>query len=510
MKKKLFGFFIAFCLIFALSLFAANSQAVYLYADDYTISSLDVGLYLDDTAASAKLPMMGEAYQLEFNTSFNENEPISASNTPYKTYFIGIKPLTTPVAYNDLSRDQKLAIFYDLVVNMEIDGVTLTQFQDNTKITTDEYEICYIQSSVDREKLYMSITPFKPTPNKMNIKFNYGNSKQTTIKLDCKYATPTKLTLVTSASYEQLYENYETIVVAAEFNYKNYLHPTLSYLYSWTLEGVRLTNTEPVLSITKDMIKVGNFKLKAEVVVGSLTLDATANIVITTQVPLEATITYTGDLNQTIGENNTPITFKATLPTQEQYNVYWFIKAADSKVFKKQQEEPNEYYIFNTISYKTGTYVIFAQLETVESKQVARSQAYEIILSTKAIEEEKTFTITYKEFNNSMTNITAYECTVDTEDYFIEDNIIWSVDGIQYAIGSSFTFEPEEANEYTISVRLRKADGTGYIQPKAVKVVARSTESSTIWIYILGAGVVMIGLFALAIVISNKKREKIW
>ena len=67
----------------------------------------------------------------------------------------------------------------------------------------------------------------------------------------------------------------------------------------------------------------------------------------------------------------------------------------------------------------------------------------------------------------------------------------------------------EFAEEYVISVRLKNSDGK-YIQPSSVTVKAKSLQQSNIWIYVVISSVSLIVICVLSIIISNKKREKIW
>ena len=329
MKKIILSFFIAFCLIFALNLFA-NTKTFYLYADGNEVTELNAGLYMGDTENDIKLPYN---YMIDFNSNFNENEPISASNLPYGTYFIGIIPTMSQTPYSDLTMLERKPIIEEIVNTMTIQESQLDFDPTTLTATTDDYIVKVNKNTIaTNPKIYLTISPL--SPGSMEVKFAC-NSHLASLMINCDYTNPTKVSLISSGgSYNQLYENYETIVVTAQFNHQKYLPTQFDYVYIWTLDGERLPYTTNNLHITKDMIKIGNFRLKLEIQNFSM-LVANAEIVITTEITYEATLTHSGgDLNQTIGEYQ-PIQFQVSIPTQENYSVTWYLKKANTNIFKK-------------------------------------------------------------------------------------------------------------------------------------------------------------------------------
>ena len=152
---------------------------------------------------------------------------------------------------------------------------------------------------------------------------------------------------------------------------------------------------------------------------------------------------------------------------------------------------------------------IFAQA-TIDNVYV-KSDIYEIVINPKPATEEHEFTITTNAYSNTSTNVQAFDCKIDTENYYEEDEIVWMVNKEVYATGSHIKFEPSLAGEYVIVVKLLNADGTvGEAISKTITLNAKTIQQNALWIYISIAVVCLVAICISSILISNKMREKIW
>lgn len=498
MKKNLLCFFITICLIFSCAFFT-NYQTNILHAEDISVVGLYMALYQGTSVSDLPMENDDNVYSIKFNENFLDNEEISDTNLPYKRYYIGIRVDTSPIVFEDLSIPEKLQLFSEAAASFTINGETVV-FEGQTARTND-YELIVLGDMSTR--INISFCAYKPGPMVIACSAGYYTASMT---VNCEYAEPSKVELSTTDSFEQLYENYTPIRVTAVFNNSKYIDTSAEYTYMWYLDNTELNVHTNFLQITKDMIKVGTIRLTLEIIELPL-LIAQENIVISTEIGYEVSLTHTGgDLTQTIGDNIQPINFMASIPTTETYTVTWYLKKADTNIYQKQNST-GPVFMFNSAIYNAGIYKIFAEAYTSQTQLTVRSNVLVIELKTKPADVEKKFDIYCKEYKNSATSVTAYECSVEASEYYKEDEIVWSINGIQYAQGSHFNFEPQYADDYVISVRLRNASGTS---TNSIAVRAKSVESSNIWLYIAIAGVALIGICTLSIIISNKKREKIW
>ena len=500
MKKSFLYFFITICLVFSCAFFA-NNQAKILYADnDLTVVDLNVALY--ETPSPNELPMdnSDSVYTINFNDNFSDTQEISESNLPYKKYYIGIEISTSPYPFEELDWQQKMALLDNISATFTINE-TSVEF-DGTTAKTNDYEIVALLGDLSY-RIYLSICSYKPGAMVVACSAGYFSSRMT---INYRYAEPSNIELTTTDSLNQLYENYTPIRLTAVLNNLRFLNPSAEYTYLWTLDGSELDIKTNYLQITKDMVKVGTLKLTLEIVELPL-LIAQKTISISTEIGYEISLTHTGgEMTQTVGDNNQPINLTASIPTTETYTITWYLKKADTNIYQKQNSN-GQVFLFNPVIYSTGVYKVFAEAYTNQTQLTVRSDILVIELKTKPADIEKKFDIMYKEYNNAETNVTAYECSVEASEYYKEDEIVWYINDIQIAQGSHFNFIPQFADDYVIMVRLRNATGTS---TNSIAVRARSVESTNIWLYIAIAVVVLIGICALSIVISNKKREKIW
>ena len=497
MKKNFCYFFIAFCMILS-CMFFAKQEASVLYADN-TVTGISIALYQSTLASELPLENENGVYSLPFNKNFSDNEQISESNLPYKKYYIGITVQTSPVTFEGLPFAEKVTIYGEILSSFEING-ELVEFTSQTA-KTDDYEITAYGDYSSR--INMSFCSYKSGP--MVISCSAGNySASMTAK--CEYAEPSSLDLVTQDSISQLYENFSPIRFTALFNHTKYLDPNAQYTYIWTLDDTTLSVNTNYLQITKEMIKIGSLRLTLEIEELPL-LFAQKTLTITTEIGYKVSVTHSGgELTQTIGQNNQPINFVASIPTTENYIISWYLKSSDTNIYQKQKTNGTNF-SFNPLAYSAGKFKLFAEAITTETDISIRSDIFVISLETKKAEEQKKFDINCKEYDNAGTSVTAFECSVDAGEYYLEDEIVWSINGIQYAQGSHFNFEPQFADDYVISVRLKNASGTS---TNSIAVRAKTVQSTNIWLYAGIAIGVLVIICTFSIIISNKKREKIW
>ena len=146
----------------------------------------------------------------------------------------------------------------------------------------------------------------------------------------------------------------------------------------------------------------------------------------------------------------------------------------------------------------------------LSSGQIVEGTPISITLNARTIEPNQTFNITYITKDDSSTGLESYELTVDVGNYFDESKIVWYVGTSAMKIGKDFYFAPIVANQYIVSVKLMLDNGTTRTISNTVTVHPKSVDTSSMLVFLLIAGAVLIVICILSIIISNKGREKIW
>ena len=478
--KNLYCFTYFLMFFFAITLISENILMQKVFAENNIITNLTSVLYLDDIEAEKN----GATYQANFiNTS-----------TPYLKHTVKTTITTSPTSFEDLEEIDKQTIISDM--QWYVNGLAISF--TNSTYTCNDFDLILQGQNLD-------ITPKKSGP--ILIECNL-NGIRTQINLMCNYTDPTQVNITTTDNLIQTYENYEEITLTADFNLKDYLNPNVSYTYNWYINNQRLSETTNTLLLTKELIRIGIMEISVEVNENKLLFD-TIQIEITTEEQIPISITYSGELIQTIGENTTPIVFLATIPVTDNYQVIWYLQSPTSDIFKKLNTQENSY-TFNPLSNSNnvGKYKILAKIIYRNITQISDIISFEI--KAQEVTTEKQFKITTTEYNNTTTNVSAFICNVDTKDYFDDKNVVWYVNGKAYALGSSIEFEPIYAGEYILEVRIKNDNGTTSNPISTYNINAKTLKNVNIWIYISVGLVVFIGFCVTAIVISNKVREKIW
>ena len=179
-----------------------------------------------------------------------------------------------------------------------------------------------------------------------------------------------------------------------------------------------------------------------------------------------------------------------------------------SNIYQKQNST-NTTYTFNSLAVSSGTYKIFAKLSTSDGQEFISN-----IITIKINPEEKapptTFDIQVEKYDNRETGVEGFKFSIDLQDYYNEDNIVWFVEGQTQGKGKEIIFNPTIANSYKVEVKLLDDYGNIIKSLNWKNVEAKSMQANSMWIYISLATVVLTIICVLSIIISNKKREKIW
>ena len=326
MKKQIYFVFFAL-LLFLIGGFASTNDIVHAeMPDGVRLDGLEIALY-DSTANSTPLENTSSVYNLAFDNNFDENSQISTTNNPYGTYYIGITVNTQPI-YDGLSVDDKLRIFREITANISINGSKVVF--SNGEANNEGNYMLYAPESPEYyqdSKIFIRITPIRAGTMPISCTINDITTQMT---LNLMYATPSVVTLeCDEALLNQLFESYNPVTFTAVLNYQEWLDPTKQYTFDWTL------NTQPVsgqnsqtLTIEKDMIAVGDYIVA--VTVPGTTLQASKKLTIITEQDYPVTVTHSSQLEFTLGETLTPVSFTATIPVQDDYDVNWYLKTPDS------------------------------------------------------------------------------------------------------------------------------------------------------------------------------------
>ena len=483
MKKKMYFLFVfILCLFCASNLNSASLTSA--FADNTTVSNISISMhYLQNELEVQK---ENEIYQINFENN---------TQIPYQTYKI-----KTDITMADAS-SATTEIINQITWTVEnLTNETTQNVSFSSNIFNDEY---YTLELIGKD---INITPLKPCT--LNIICSLQSS-QSQISVCCNYANLERINIQNNNSLTQLYETFSDIVLNAVFEFEDFVDPTLTFNYIWKIGTTTLSNKTSSITITKDMIKIGTTEISVEIE-NNKKLSATVELVISTNEDYVINITHSGNLVQTYDEHNQPIKFTADVPITKEYQISWFLKYPNSHIYKKQNIQSNQKdYTFNPLQNIVGTYKIFAQA-TIDNVYV-KSDIYEIVINPKPATEEHEFTITTNAYSNTSTNVQAFDCKIDTENYYEEDEIVWMINKEAYATGSHIKFEPSLAGEYVIVVKLLNADGTvGEAISKTITLNAKTIQQNALWIYISIAVVCLVAICISSILISNKMREKIW
>lgn len=504
MKKTLYFAFFALMVFVTLGFASTNSVVFADLPSDVTASSIDIALY-DAMGNSNPLPNENNVYSIDFH-DFDENSAINAtSNNPYGTFYIGITVNTQPL-YEALTPDEKLQIFRDVRNGIFINGSSVSF--GNSEITNAGNYIVYspeLSEFYEGARIFIRITPIKSAITSISCEV-YNLSAQLT--LNCEYATPNILTIDPPVS-NQLYETFESVTFTATPNYQDWLDQDNPLTYEWTLNSQLQTGNTNTFTVTNDMIAVGDYTIA--VTIPGTTLQASAVLHIGTEQSYTVTVTHNGELEFVYGEYLQPISFNASIPVQETYTVDWFLKSPDSSIYDFQLTAPA--YDFLSAEYSIGEYKVFAIVRY--NSENYYSEIFTITINPAQVEESHTFTINMEQYENDYTGLTGYEFSIDAEDYFLSDQIVWFVrdDGgsRRSQTGFTFNFQPTEIKNYVITVYSQVGSTLTPLNSPGESITPRRIgQVVDIWVYVVIAAAVIVILGVVSIIISNKAREKIW
>ena len=491
--KKLWGIFICFMLTLSLCVgIPFLNQNV--NAESYTITGISIDINNEDT--SKPIPDENGNYHASFKTN-----TVKETDPHYSTFVIKSKISTNPQT-SLIDQSTINAIVW------KINGSALSF--NNGAIDNNEYTVQLIGKDI-------KFTP--KLPKTFIFKNSLNGFDSNTISLISDYATPTQIKIVPSGgSLQQLYEDYSQITLKAVLNYQEYLDPSINYTFSWyknsTDDSNKLPETSNTLVITKSMLELK--KMKFFVKLNNWTLkDDSIEIEITTNASYSIKISTLGKLEQTIGKDLESLSITASLSLNEENNIKipdkaiinWYVLTPKSNVYQKQQTTNIEY-TFNPLEYSAGNYNIFARLTTIDKNEYVSN-----VISIKLNPKERTaptLEIQVEKFNNNSTGVEGFKFSVDLQDYYNPENIVWLIEGQTQGTGNEITFSPTVANDYKVEVKLLDSKGEPIKSLTWKNVEAKSMQATHMWIYITVAGIVLIGICTASIIISNKKREKIW
>ena len=498
MKKR---FLLFYCLIFCLLLGGFTSlynSPVYAIPDGLT-----VGLAATVEIEGTSIEVGQDGF---YHTQFTKN-----TETPYRTFTVSASVSTSPTNWYELSSTDQQEILS--LIKWQVNGYELDFTSSNT------VEISNFKAVKNNLKLEFTAS----AAGSYIITISVEGQQQTAIaNLMCDYYIPpvnvpsniNSLT-ATTGSLAQVYENYQEVTLHAELRYKEFLNPNTNYTYEWYIGSVedrykiKDANTCDLV-IPKNMIKIETMTFIVVVKRDGISVgEKSANLVITTNQQLAVVVTYTGATVQRLGSTE-QLDFEVSVPVSDNYTVYWLVGNADNGVYAKQ-ETNEETFSLDMSKYTTeGTYRVFSKV--VIKGTPYYSNIVEIKLQKKIV-ENVVFEITQSPYNNNKTGVQGFDLSINTSDYYNENEIVWIVNGTAVGIGSSIKFNPELSNQYYVEARLIDENGkivkTG--QPLASAAIdAQPTPLENTWIIYVSAGLLVLLLSVLSIVISNVKREKIW
>ncbi len=489
--KKFWGIII--CLMITLSLcvsipfFGQNANA-----DSYIVIGISIDIFNEDNTQPTK--DANESYHAPFKTNTAKE-----SDPRYSTFVIKSNISTNPqTSLIDQSTINEIA--------WKINGNTLSF--SNGAIDNNEYTVQLVGKDI-------KFTP--KLPKTFTIKNSLRGFDSNTITIVSDYATPSQIKIVPSGSLSQLYEEYSQITLKAVLNYQDYLDPNIHYTFSWFKNSLnkvdKLAETSNTLVVTKSMLELKKMKFFVKLDNSSLKEDS-IEIEITTNASYSIKISTSGKLEQTIGKDLEQLSISASLSLNNESDVKipdkatinWYVLTPKSNVYQKQSTT-NQTYSFNPLEYSAGNYSVFARI-IIENQEYVSN-----VISIKLNPKERTaptLEIQVEKYSNKSTGVEGFKFSVDLQDYYKPENIVWLIEGQTQGTGSEIVFNPTIANDYKVEVKLVNGEGIPVQSLTWKNVEAKSMQATHMWIYILVAVLALIGICTASIIISNKKREKIW
>lgn len=465
------------------------SQSV--YAQDYAIT---LQIYNSDGVTQPTQDSNGR-YQAPFLGS----ESSSSQSSSYATYVI--KATVTPTTTEN--------------VTWKVSG-TVLDFTSSNPIKNSYYE-AYMSNN-----LSIQFTPL--LPNTFSIVGSLASNESNTVTLQSQYTTPTEVKINTTSNVTQNIDSFTDIVLEAKLNREAFIDLskcTFQWYKNDTGIDDKLSESSSRLTITKQMLKdenisIGTTKFYVIVVIDNAnSLTDYTSITLTNDSSYAISIKTEQSTEQTIDKNIVQIDFKATITPllPSSYTIDWFVLNNKSSVYQKENTQGGTEYTFNTLGKRAGTYKIFAKITELGDNGKILSEAVSNIYTITILPKEETPTTPKikidDRYNNQDTNVEGFKLSADVGDYadYYEDtDFIWYVTG-SYSTqmeGKSVHFEPTVAGECIIKL---------YVKGKNVEnktITVKSTQMNIMWVYLGVAVGALIIICALSIIISNKKREKIW
>lgn len=490
--KKLFLIFVCIFCAFSCSFFIPNQT---VNAEQITVT--EIKTKVKDGVDSYITPVGGIHY-INFN---------NGNADPYKTHTIELDlTLSTGQSFDELN------------------NVTKSFIIANTKWKIDEQPITFSNGKFESTKYKLTLSEKNLEIKLLKAGFCYINcsidSASATTILMANYAEPSKINLTAIGSTDQLYETYSEITLKAELDNQSYLNENIDYTFSWYIGSTDSKNLIPnqssnTLVITKDLLNIEKMKFIV-VLQQNSTIQKSIDINIGTNQEYSVSLNYTETVELKTDDDS--IDIQVFVPSSN-YRVIWYLNSPSSHVFDEQQTTTVEskQFTFNPAAYKPGKYKLFAkvlisQQQTNQTIEVL-SQILVINLSKNILDPDIELKIIKREYSNEQTGIQGFLLSVDLQDYYPEDRVVWIVEGSSYGKGSQIQFNPELANEYYIELRLLDEAGrvinTG--GPLAnILIDAQPVQTMSLWLFCgIAVGCILLACVA-SILISNKIREKIW
>lgn len=206
--------------------------------------------------------------------------------------------------------------------------------------------------------------------------------------------------------------------------------------------------------------------------------------------------------------------FSAKLPIVNGSAINWYLKTPNGTAYNLVQSNSEEY-LFRpsaVVNNKNGfgTYKVMAIGYNKNTKSYYYSTDYEII-GTEATKNLVTsdYTIAVRVIDNTRANIEAYEYSLTNSSNLNCENIVWYINNIKYATGSTFIYEPSDTDAYKVVAKYKRTDGT-ITEIATHRQEPNATGTEQLIIYIVVAVAILSAIFAVSIIVTNKKRDVVW
>ena len=223
--------------------------------------------------------------------------------------------------------------------------------------------------------------------------------------------------------------------------------------------------------------------------------------------------TLSSDIPEKVYSHSEDIDFYAIMPTVATNEISWFVKQPGSTSY--ELKATGNMFTFSPTkmidpNVADGEYKIVALCKT--TSKTYYSKVHTINASTLTFENPGlgAISILNAKVQNSRAKIEAFRYSLSNTENMNYSNIYWYVNGVRVASGASFVYEPITTEKYKVTVKYNDPiKGLSDILDSHDET-PENTDTYILILAVIGAVIVLSGILAASIIVTNKKRDVVW